>query len=1475
MLRRLRVRGKILAALAVPVLVLFIAATFISAQAITEARAASQTSALVDAFAAQDTAGKALAQERADAIRAEYGAEGAAQSMAEARVATDAALDELTTTYKGLSLSALSPRVQRAVNDTLAARADLDALRSDIDGGASGGEIELTRQYSALIDTALDVPRTLSDTTSDRELAQYIDAYVVTDELMAQVTLERPIAGHMLQSAFANAQDQAAPAPAADDKLRVAALVQEGTTLADEARGAVSGLPGITAQLASPDGTYDELRTLLAGSSPESVTAADVGQWDELSQGDLAQIAPARDEVRTTTAKLASDRAGDATTEAIVTIAVTILAAVASVLVAGLIARGIVRPLRRLTVAADEVRSQLPVLVEQVVVPGQDPKVAFTPITVESQDEVGQLAAAFNDVNATTLTVAREQAALRGSITEMFVNVARRDQILLNRQLAFLDDLERTEEDPNALSNLFRLDHLATRMRRNAESLLVLAGIDSGRRVRQPMPASDVIRTASSEIELYDRVRLNLAVDPQILGHNALTAAHLLAELLENATMFSEPHTPVEVTTGYDGQNVQFRVRDHGLGMSPDELAEVNRRVGAHAASEVVGAQRLGLYVVGRLANRLDAKVTFALGPNGTGTDVTVNLPIGLFAPESAGPLQRMTDAMDTTGSRPAPQFVPEPAPSEALPPTTVPVFGGTAVQAEAPPALPVDIEALTDGITTSGMPRRRPRGVEAGAAAPSASLIQGPQTGAIVLPPLATPSLLPLDIPTSDESWTPPDDVTVPGGALPSRQRAGGTPPSAAETPEETPILDVGARTALFSSFRSMGELDTSGASPVELDPAPEVTATDISVGFDSGPATEAWTPQFAMDDGAGPDLLASLQGETSASSIARSAPSMPFAGSESAVREPVGYEPTAYVPGTYEPSAHEPSAYEPSAYEPAARASERESSGVAQWDEAQWTDEDRSRSDAAETQTIETVAASDNWVSALTDETVVRAPARPQDEDVSFDPRPSFERPPLDPSPSADFGAFGELVGQVDLPRADFHAEVPGAFAAAKSFDELLAPDVAAFDRSALVDEATAPPGSAPPTAYDVDRAAPAESYAAGSYPGGSPAADAWSPASPVGGVGPTVEVPAGEYAAPSEASFAPGAQEEIPEELTFDALPRFEELMADLPSRRSMRETTPHKRGLFGRRTRPDVGGQAPGRPGSGSATGGPDAFRAPSAPAFTVPGYKAPGLPAADPVSPAAGHTGDASQADVDQFAPPGYGTEPGYDAAVDAEYQDPYGTVYHGSEDAAGAIGAPAPADGYATGSVDAAPAYVPPIVPEPASSGGQAAGARGSGYDQSFGQYPDDTTGYGPPSPLIRRRTNESFESLDSEYTTDSVEARSDWMASAVLYEEMSSLLRSNDFGDRPLDETPGAYQPVRLETGTPGLTRRARGEDRDGYVDRFTARIERDPEQLRARLAAFQSATARGRAEAEEDIESAWSGGSTEYVSDSAPQAR
>ena len=254
-------------------------------------------------------------------------------------------------------------------------------------------------------------------------------------------------------------------------------------------------------------------------------------------------------------------------------------------------------------------------------------------------DEIGQLAEAFNTVNDVTVQVAQEQAALRASIAEMFVNVARRNQVLLGRQLSQLDKMEAREEDPDVLDSLFKLDHLATRMRRNAESLLVLAGIDSTRRLRSTLPMSDVIRTAVGEIEAFDRIDLSMSEDPEVSGRHALTVAHLLAELLENATHFSNPDTRVVVSASVTGHGVDVTVTDYGLGMSEDEVADANHKIAHPPVAEIAVSQRLGLFVVGRLAARLGATVELRRGRS-AGTVVAVALPLSVFegmtAPEPA-----------------------------------------------------------------------------------------------------------------------------------------------------------------------------------------------------------------------------------------------------------------------------------------------------------------------------------------------------------------------------------------------------------------------------------------------------------------------------------------------------------------------------------------------------------------------------------------------------------------------------------------------------------------------------------------------------------------------------------------------------------------------------------------------------------------------------------------------------------------------
>ncbi|MFF2453922.1 ATP-binding protein [Isoptericola sp. NPDC058082] len=828
-----------------PIFVLALTAGWITWQSLQENRSAEQTAALMESLQLQDDAGSAVAAERATNIAADKGIPGAKKALVEAQEATDRALDERDEALEVLDISALPTNVQDAVNRTLRDRTVLDDLQRNVISGQLS-ESRATERYTALSENALDVPRAVAQSSDDAGLTRRINAYVSLDEAMLANTMERPVAGAALN--FLAQGD----APPSDLNGRMVSLLQTTDALIATAQEQLDLIPGgleVPGYEADLDRARLQLRYLnFSGIDPEVAS-----QWNELSQGWVESTQPVRDETRDGVVEYSKDLAGSAQTAALLTGAAAFGVVLVSFLLALLIARRIVQPLARLTSATAEVRDRLPRMVEQMAVPGQAPSIDLVQVPVESSDEIGRLAAAFNEVNETTMVVAREQAALRGSIAEMFVNVARRDQVLLNRQLSFLDELERSEEDPSTLSNLFRLDHLATRMRRNAESLLVLAGIDSGRRVRNPMPISDVVRTASSEIELYDRVRLDLGVDPHMLGHNALSSAHLLAELLENATMFSEPHTPVEVSTSRDERGVVVMVRDHGLGMSPEELADANTKVSSRSASDAVGAQRLGLFVVGRLADRLNAQVRFQTGASGSGTEVTVVFPTELFLPDDALPLPQPTDPLEaatqnaaadlggqiaeafeehTSGPVAAVPFeAAEPAPSfgvpDAVEPPTMPTpavapvapvaQAALPVEPEPPAAVPVDLDALTDGTTSIGMPRRRRSGVGSGDA------VTRPDTGPIVLPPLATPDLPDLVDETTTDSWRPPAEVEASAGSLPSRHRAQPEPVAEPE-PVSAPVLGVDQRAGLFSSFRSMGSLDVSETeSTLQLDAVTE----------------------------------------------------------------------------------------------------------------------------------------------------------------------------------------------------------------------------------------------------------------------------------------------------------------------------------------------------------------------------------------------------------------------------------------------------------------------------------------------------------------------------------------------------------------------------------------------------------------------------------------------------------------------------
>ncbi|MFF2044704.1 nitrate- and nitrite sensing domain-containing protein [Kitasatospora sp. NPDC058170] len=315
--------------------------------------------------------------------------------------------------------------------------------------------------------------------------------------------------------------------------------------------------------------------------------------------------------------------------------ALIIGAAVALVLLvalggAGLIARSMVRSLTRLQTAAEDVAERrLPELVKTLSESDpHDVDVTVEPVGVDSSDEIGHVAHAFDMVHSEAVRLAAEQALLRGNINAMFTNLSRRSQGLIQRQLSLISELESREADPDQLANLFKLDHLATRMRRNGENLLVLAGEDPGRRWTRPVPLVDVLRAAASEVEQYERIELAAVPSAEVAGRVVNDLVHLLAELLENATSFSSPQTRVRVT-GHalpDGR-VLVEIHDTGIGLSPDDLADINERLANPPTVDVSVSRRMGLFVVGRLSLRHGIRIQLRPSDSG-GTTALVMLPV-------------------------------------------------------------------------------------------------------------------------------------------------------------------------------------------------------------------------------------------------------------------------------------------------------------------------------------------------------------------------------------------------------------------------------------------------------------------------------------------------------------------------------------------------------------------------------------------------------------------------------------------------------------------------------------------------------------------------------------------------------------------------------------------------------------------------------------------------------------------------------
>jgi signal transduction histidine kinase len=303
---------------------------------------------------------------------------------------------------------------------------------------------------------------------------------------------------------------------------------------------------------------------------------------------------------------------------ATLTAAVTVAAVLLVLLATWLVGRTLVNPLRRLQADALEIAAvQLPARVAAAAT-GTETSAGLPtvePIGVQSTDEIGRVARAFDQVHAEAVRLAGTEAQLRGSLNAMFISLSRRSVPLIDRLARMIDAMEQNEDDPDQLADLFSMDHLITRMRRNSENLLVLAGEEPVRKWTESVPLTDVTRAAASEIEQYNRVALAVQPGIMISGQAAADVVHLLAELIENATMFSPQSTQVRVTVmELASGGVLVEVRDDGVGVSPTRLADINWRLDHPPVVDVSISRHMGLYAVSRLAARHGIRVKLRPG---------------------------------------------------------------------------------------------------------------------------------------------------------------------------------------------------------------------------------------------------------------------------------------------------------------------------------------------------------------------------------------------------------------------------------------------------------------------------------------------------------------------------------------------------------------------------------------------------------------------------------------------------------------------------------------------------------------------------------------------------------------------------------------------------------------------------------------------------------------------------------------------
>ena len=600
---------------------------------------------------------------------------------------SNTAISELRSAVAKLNLpdAAAMDRYERAVDGL----STLTTLRVLAQRGVYPDSALFT-EYTSVIDTLVQVGREVTAAATTQELSRASTAAQTLNQAKEQITqldalLQIAAAHNSFQSALN--QDLARSANAAftasiTDFAAVASS-QERQAYSDGYSGADVDADHLTEQSAllteSPTAPLNiDIHTFTADSNLAN---------DKLHQVELGLIS----QLRAQASSLASDAAAAAGRD-IAALLGTLMIALGLMLV---IAWSLLTPLRRLRLEALDIAGvRLPQTLERILAdpdPVQAAQHAVDPVSVFSREEIGQLARSFDLVHGQAVRMAVDQAVLRDNVNAIFVNLSRRSQALVERQLSELDRLEQNEQDPDQLARFFVLDHLATRMRRNSENLIILSGTGLTKHVVRPLPLGELVGAAISEVEHYARVKATGLPDVLVHGRAVKDLIHLIAELLDNATTYSESSTTVTIAarTLRAGQ-LAMQISDSGMGMTAEELDAANQRLADPPDFDVTVARRMGLYVVARLAQRNNIRVRLRNGDfiEG-GTKAVITVPADLLAPP------REHEELPEPAKRRAPRL------EETLPHVVIPQQNGSLFR---PP--PEEAPAL---VTTAPPPAEAP----------------------------------------------------------------------------------------------------------------------------------------------------------------------------------------------------------------------------------------------------------------------------------------------------------------------------------------------------------------------------------------------------------------------------------------------------------------------------------------------------------------------------------------------------------------------------------------------------------------------------------------------------------------------------------------------------------------------------------------------------------------------------------------------